>query len=66
MLCASVYSIANPAHHRGVQTCEKGMEMYCEAAKTKDLAGAVARIEQNAASQLIAISYPLIRLITAR
>lgn len=40
--------------------------MYCEAAKTKDLAGAVARIEQNAASQLIAISYPLIRLITAR
>ena len=46
---------------------EKGSEMFCEAAKTKDLAGAVARIEQNASLQLLAASGPLpLRLISAR
>ncbi len=46
---------------------EKGAEMFCEAAKTKDLAGAVARIEQNALLQLLAASgLQSLRLISAR
>lgn len=56
----------NSACHWGARACEKGTNMHCEAAKTKDLAGARVRIEQNASLQLLALFGGSLRLTSAR